>query len=328
MKVTLVYDEPLDAAGGTDLPEDAGAEYEDARTIAALLDAIRACGHEAVPLAFGEDFPLAIRRLAPDLVFNIAEGVRGPARESIVPAWLDRLGVPHTGANGLALAVSLDKALTKAVVAARGVRTPASRRVRRMEDLDGLDLPFPLFVKPNAEGSSMGIRRASRVEDAAALERQVSWVLDRYGRDCLVEAFVPGREFCVGLLGNVPPKVLPVLELRTETDFYSYEDKHAHRKELVCPADIPQDLAGEMGRMGVAAWDAIGCRDLARVDLKLDEAGCPNFIEINPLPGLSPFYSVFPRQAEAAGISHTALIGAIIDSSLQRTGRLKKGTET
>ena len=317
MRVALVYDEPLSEKPAEPLPEDHGAEYEDERTIEALLQSIRASGHEALGLAFGEGFPAEIQRLEPDLVFNIAEGVRGPMRESIVPAWLDHLGIPYTGSNGLALAVSLDKALTKTLVAANRIRTPAFRRVRKGSDLDEVKLHFPLFVKPNAEGSSMGIRRTSRVETADELERQVAWIFEAY-EDCLVEAFVPGREFCVGVLGNEAPRLLPTVEVRSPDAFYHHEHKRQHRKELVCPADIPDDLAGEMQDIGLQVFRALGCRDLARVDLRLDVDGHPVFLEINPLPGLSPDYGIFTCQAEAAGLSHHQLIGAIIECALSR----------
>ncbi len=320
MKVALAYDGLLPPGGPGEVPEDLGAEYESERTIQSLLDAIRACGHEAFGLPFGEDLPGRILQMRPDLVFNIAEGVYGPARESIVPGWLDHLGIPYTGSDGLVLAVSLDKALTKSLIASCGVRTPSSLRVREMADLEEMHLEFPVFVKPNAEGSSMGIRGRSLVATPAELELQAAWVLETYRQDCLVEEFVPGREFCVGMLGNGMPRLLPVVEIVSPRDFYSYEEKHEHRRELTCPADIPEELAGEMLEMGLKVFRVLGCRDLARVDFKLDRDGRPSFLEINPLPGLSPYYGIFMCQAEAAGLSHSELIGSIIDSVLERTG--------
>ena len=131
MKVILVYDESISLETAGSLPEDIGAEYESNRTIGAMLQAIRACGHEAAGLILAGDFAEQIRRMEPDLVFNIAEGVRGPARESIVPAWLDHLGIPYTGSDGLTLAVSLDKALTKTLVSAVSAGGGESRMIRR-----------------------------------------------------------------------------------------------------------------------------------------------------------------------------------------------------
>lgn len=318
MKVALVYDKVPDPGLAARLPEDCGAEFEDAQTIQALLRAIRACGYEAVEVVLGADFLQHIRNIDPDLVFNIAEGLRGPDRESIVPAWLDHLGIAYTGSDGLSLALSLDKTLTKTLVRNNGVRTAAFRRIRSEEDLSEIDLPFPLFVKPNAEGSSMGIRHGSRVENSQNLAEQVRRVLQMYN-DCIVETFAPGREFCVGILGNQQPQVLPIAEVLTDSSFYSYEEKHEHRKELVCPAAVPEELADPMTKMALTVFETLSCHDLARVDFRLDASGQPTFLEINPLPGLSPHYGIFPRQAEAAEISYDNMIGRIIEIALRRS---------
>ena len=326
MRVVLVYDECVDPLSPGELPEDSGAEYEDPRTIEALLGAIGSGGHEAIGLALDEDLARNLLRLSPDLVFNIAEGVRGPARESIVPGWLDHLAMDYTGSDGLTLALSLDKALTKSLAAAHGVRTPAFWRVSGEAELAALDVPLPAFVKPNGEGSSMGITDSSRVETPEDLARQVRWVVQTYHQDCLVEEFAPGREFCVGLLGNASPQVLPIVEVRTDRDFYAYEDKRDHRKQLLCPAEIAPELAERMTEMAVAVFDVLGCRDLARVDFKLDNAGEPTFLETNPLPGLSPYYSIFPCQAEAGGYNYEQLIQRIIELAVLRARERKERT--
>ncbi len=320
MKVVLVYD----ARAGSppprdDLPEDFDAEYDDEATIQALLGAIEACGHEALGLALGESFVHDIRRLAPGIVFNIAEGVRGTSRESIVPAWLDHLGIPYTGSDGLTLAVSLDKALTKTLLAARGLRTPAFRRVRDESELEGMELEFPLFVKPNGEGSSMGVRVSSLVRSTEELKCQVGWILRTYRQDCLVEEFAPGREFCVGILGNEEPQALPIVEIRSAGSFYSYEHKLRHQKELICPAELPPDAASEMLEVGLETYRALRCRDFARVDLKLDAEDRSTLLEINPLPGLSPTYSIFTCQALAGGLAYEELIGRIIELAVRRS---------
>ena len=328
MNVVLVYDDPAVWPRAGDLPEDFGAEYEDRRTIDALLAAIAAAGHDATGLALDGDFAQTIAALRPDLVFNIAEGIRGSARESLVPAWLEQLDIPYTGSDGLALAISLDKALTKTLAVSAGVRTPPFRRIRDEAELSDVDFPFPLFVKPNAEGSSMGIGGTSLVETPEALAEQVCHVLRAYHQDCLVEVFVPGREFCVGILGNDSPQLLPIAEVRTEGAFYAYEDKSRHHKELLCPADVSEDTAEQMRVMALTAFEALRCRDLARVDFKLDETGRPMFLEINPLPGLSPFYSIFPHQGSVAGIGYEELIGRIMGAALERTGRREERTAT
>lgn len=321
MKVALAYDEWNEFAADGQVPQDFGAEFDGEDTIASLLEAIRACGHDAFRLPVGEDFLQRAREARPELVFNIAEGTRGPARESLVPAWLDHLGIPYTGSDGLTLGCSLDKALAKTLVEARGVRTVAFRRIGSTSELPDLDLTFPVFAKPNGEGSSMGIRQNSLIETAEELSERVEWLLKEYQQDCLVEEYAPGREFCVGLLGNERPRTMPIVEVRSTIGFYSYEQKSQHEKELICPADLPEDLEQEMLWMGRQAYRALRCRDLARVDLKLDKDGQPSFLEINPLPGLSPDFSIYPHQAVAGGISYERLIGEIIDSAIQRNNR-------
>jgi len=324
MRVALAYDEPLKGDLGRTMPDDMGAEYEDEAAITGLLDAIRSCGHEPLKLPFGQDFPARACELAPEMVFNITEGLRGPMRESIVPAWLDHLGIAYTGSDGLTLALTLDKAWIKRIVSGYGVRTPRFRRVRQMEELSQLDLTYPLFVKPNSEGSSMGVRRCSKVSSPTQLKRQVAWALRTYRQDCLVEEFAPGAEFCVGILGNDEPEVLPIAEVRTEGGFYSYESKSCHEKEIICPAKIDEVIAGELREAAVTIFRNVRCRDFARLDFKIDVSGQVSFLEINPLPGLAASYSIFPLQARAKGISQGALIGAIIDLALRRGRQLQE----
>ncbi len=319
MKICLAYDDWSTFRPQERMPEDFGAEFDEEKTIQNLLDAIHAAGFEADKLPVDGDFPRRVRDADPDLVFNIAEGTRGPSRESIVPTWLDHAGIPYTGADGRALACSLDKALSKTIVSSKGVSTPESHLVQTLSDLDQCQLGFPVFVKPNAEGSSMGIRHSSLIGERSELREKVRWILQEYQQGCLVEEFAPGREFCVGLLGNSDVEVLPVVEVQSSRNFYSYEDKSRHEKELTCPADIPDELTTEMRRMGRTVYRALRCRDLARVDIKLDEKGQPTFLEVNPLPGLSPDYSIFPFQAEAAGYSYPDMISQIIEAAVERS---------
>ena len=316
--MAVVYDRLGTWAGGVRQPADAGAEYEDERTIEALLGAIAAGGHEALGVVLGPDFGRDISAAKCDLVFNIAEGVQGSSRESLVPAMLEQMGIAYTGSDGLALAVSLDKGLTKRLARSEGIRTPDFRVVRTEAELADLDLEYPLFVKPNAEGSSMGIGAGSRVAGPAELAQRVAYVLAEYRQECLVEVYAPGREFCVGLLGNDPPEVLPIVEVQTETAFYTQAEKSQHHKELRCPADIGKETADEMREMARAIFGLLRCRDLARVDFRLDGEGRPTFLEINPLPGLSPYYSIYPRQAAEAGIGYEELIGRIVEAGIGR----------
>ncbi len=322
MRIVLVYDDIAKYDEKSSGMVDCAAEFESPETIEALLAAMRTVGHDVTGLPLEIDFPQRIHELRPDLVFNIGEGIRGRAREALVPAWLEHLGIPYTGSDALTLAVSLDKALTKTLVAAHGVRTPAFRSITHQQDLAGLDLDFPVFIKPNAQGTSMGIRRSSCVTTSAELEHQVTWVLENYDGDCLVEEYAPGREFCVAVLGNVNPQVLPVAEVNSEADFLSWEDKkpdHGYRVDLICPAHIPVKLTEEMRDVALHIFRVTDCCDLARVDFRMDKDGCPTFLEINPLPGLSPSSGMFTIQAEAAGWRYEELIGHIIELAVERT---------
>ncbi|MBS3763401.1 MAG: hypothetical protein KGZ25_08885 [Planctomycetes bacterium] len=318
MKIVLTCDAPASSEVKGHLPEDIGAEHDAKSTIRALTDALADNGHEVDVLRLTRDFPREIQQLDPDLVFNIAEGIRGRTREAIVPSWLDHLAIPYTGSDGLTLSLTLDKARAKEIVRGRGVRTPNFRRVSRLDQLSNSQLEFPLFVKPVGEGSSMGIRFSSRVNDPEELENQVTWVLEEYDQPCLVEEFAPGPEYCVGFLGNGNPKTLPIIEVKCEGSFYSYEHKNQHKKKLICPADISPNLTRRLIRMARRSFCAFDCRDLARVDLKIDAEGHPTFLEINPLPGLNPDFSIYPHQAEAGGIRYNTLIGQIVSLAAER----------
>ena len=317
--MALVYDEPIVHGVSGDLPEDFGAEYEETAAIDGLVQALGSNGHHVLRVPFNEDFFARMRSEDPDVVFNIAEGIRGPARESIVPGWLDHLHIPYTGSDGLALAVTLDKALTKGIVSSLDVLTPKYRQIRSIGEIDGIDLRFPMFVKPNAEGSSMGIRHASLVASPEELKRQVAWILSEYNQDCLVEEYVPGKEFCVAVLGNDDPQILPIAQVRGPSEFYSYEEKSRHNKQVVCPAPLAEETSTRMAADGLAIYRTLRCRDLARIDFKLDGEGQPAFLEINPLPGLACDYGIFPTQAAAAGLGYNELIGKIVQLALTRS---------
>ena len=325
MNVALAHDSAAPPGPREKLPDDHGAEYDDRETIEALLEAIRECGYRASELLLDGDFQQRVEECGPDLVFNIAEGRQGAGRESVVPSWLEHVGVPFTGSDALTMALSLDKHMSKALACAHGIPTADWHLLHTKEGIAGIELSCPLFVKPNAQGSSMGIRRSSMVRSHEELRERVTWVLDNYPQGCLVEDFLPGREFCAGFLGNDDPEELPVVEVRTEDGYYPYEDKSRHRKRLVCPADIPSELRERVLDIGRQAYRTFRCRDFGRVDIKLDEDGNPNFVEINPLPGLSPHYSIFTRQSRAAGYSFQKTIGRIINAALSRYGPTEGG---
>lgn len=263
-----------------------------------------------------------------DIVFNMCEGLRGESRESHIPAILEMLGIPYTGSGVLTLALTLDKALTKKVLAYHSVPTAPFKVFEAGERVDPGSLEFPLFVKPLHEGSSMGVGPSSVVSTVEELEREVGRLTNMYRQPALVEEFLPGREFTVGILGNVNPLVLPIMEINFNPlpaehgRIYSrqfkvewYQDEY-----YLCPAPLDEPLRRSIESLALATYRVLGCRDMARIDVRLDRRGVPNIMEVNPLPGMAPGFSDFPRLAERGGFSYTELINTILACALRRYG--------
>jgi D-alanine-D-alanine ligase len=339
-RVALLYNlkrnVPLEPGG----PPDALAEYDSMETVQALKEALQAGGYQVIPLEGDETLLDTIRQADPDIAFNICEGHRGDARESQVPALLEMLGLPYTGSKILAHALSLDKATAKRIWRDCGLPT-ASFQVFAQGD-EPLDpwLEFPLFVKPCREGSGMGINARSIVEDETALREQVRWLIRTYHQPALVEGYLPGREFTVGLLGNIPSPgsipsgrretgfhIFPVLEVDVTPVAEAGGLYTSHVKmdlplapNYLCPAPIEPALAEELSRLAVAAFESIGALDVARVDFRLGADGRPYLMEINTLPGLNPTYSDLVIMARAEGMDYVTLINEILNLALDRYG--------
>ncbi len=317
----------LRGSGGRDGPEDLEAEYDAWSTVSAIAEALSFGGASTVHLLPVEgDLPRLLERTRPDIVFNIAEGQAGRSREMLVPALLEMMGIPYTGSDPVALGVAMDKALAKAVAVAAGVPTAPWQVASHPDDPAALGRwsSFPAFVKPLAEGSSKGVRASSRVHDSQELARQVHWVLTTYRQPALVEAYLPGREFSVGLLGNGAIEVLPVLEVRPTrpvgdiSEFvYCYHTKSGNLETFLCPAPIDPELRRDLQAYSEAIFQALGLRDVARVDFRLDADGVPHFLEVNPLPGLSPA-SLLTAQAQAAGLTLPDLVAGILLAAINR----------
>ncbi len=257
-----------------------------------------------------------------DLVFNIAEGLSGYGREAAIPALLDAYGIPYTFSDPLVLALSLHKGMTKRVVRDLGIPTADFAVVEDERDALEVDIPFPLFAKPVAEGTGKGISAASKVWTREELVSVCRRLLSEHKQAVLVERFLPGREFTVGITGTGPDsEVVAVMEVilkaDAESDAYSYMNKEQYERlveyRLVCG-----ELADRSCKTALAVWKGLGCRDGGRVDLRLDEHGEPNFIEINPLAGLHPVHSDLPILSGLAGISYVQLIGRIMASAVKR----------
>lgn len=309
---------------------EAVAEFDSEETLAAIEAAIRAGGHRTERIGNGR--ALCARLVAGsrwDLVFNFAEGLHGRSREAQVPAVLELYGVGYTFSDPLVCAVTLDKAVAKRLVCQAGLATPAFAVIRRPEDVSSLALEYPLFAKPLSEGTGKGIHARSRLESQADLEAVCRELLVQFAQPVLVEEFLPGREFTVGILGTgSEARVLGTLEieLRREVghEIYSYQAKE-RCEDLVRYSAPPQGaLRREVEALALASYRALECRDAGRVDLRCDRQGRPAFLEVNPLPGLNPTHSDLPMIATQEGMAFEELIGEII---LSAAWRLEPGHE-
>jgi len=333
LKVGLTYNLKRQPRADECLPEDFFAEFDDEETVDAIAKALMKGGSSVTKIEADERAYGKLRRLEPDIVFNIAEGLRGESRESHIPSILEMLGTPYTGSGPLTLAITLNKALTHQFLGFNGVPSPLFQVLSKGDEKLDKIIRFPLVVKPLAEGSSKGIRSSSLVRDEQTLRRQVSWVIETYSQPAIVEEFLPGREFTVGLIGNDEPKVLPAVEILLDrlpsgvSPLYSYEAKwiwDVPEKPLDifhCPADIPSKLKKEIERIAIKTFKVLNCRDLSRIDMRLDENGKPRVMEINPLPGLIPnpeAHSCLPEAARAAGFTYDQLICTILWQALKR----------
>ncbi len=309
------------------LPVDAFEEYDSESTVGQICGALAALGHEVVRLGAGPGIIDRLRESRPDVVFNIAEGQGGRCREAHVPALLELLGIPYVGSDPLTLSVTLDKPVAKRLVASQGYPTPRFRTFRSAAEAKDIDLPFPVIVKPAFEGSSKGVRLASRAASAAEAREMVRFVTETYCQEALVEEFVPGAEVTVGLIGNESPRVVGIMEIAPRTtkreDFvYSLEVKRdwENQVEYRCPPALPKPTIGEIARCAVGIYRILGCRDFSRIDFRLDAAGVPQFLECNPLPGLSPGYGDLPIMADRMGMSYLDLIASILSHAFDRLG--------
>lgn len=323
MNIGISYDLRADyLAQGFSLEETAELDKEE--TITALETVLQNLGHRTVRIGSAHQL---IARLAAgerwDLVFNIAEGMFGSAREAQVPAILDLYRIPYTFSDPLVLALCLHKGLTKHVIRDLKIPTPDFAVVKSAADIPGIALPFPLFAKPVAEGTSKGIDACSKIEDRARLEQTCLNLLEKFRQPVLVETFLPGREFTVGILGTgSQARVIGTMEISLQSAdddaAYSYHTK-ANYQELVHYHPVTNEALLALCRsVALQAWQGLGCRDAGRVDLRMDAAGIPNFIEVNPLAGLNPVHSDLPILSRFCGLDYQDLIENILQSTLKR----------
>jgi D-alanine-D-alanine ligase len=325
LKVGFTFNVKRTAADPASGDGDEEAEYDSPKTLQAIREAIASHGHEVVDLEATQDLPLQLASTPVDVVFNIAEGFKGRSRESQVPSLLELLDIPYTGSDPAALSVSLDKAVAKRMVRTHGILTPDYAVMQTGKERLPRELSFPLLVKPVAEGTSKGVTKKSIVRNELELREVARELIAKYRQPALVEAYVAGREFTVGMLGERRPRVLPPMEIvfldqADPTPIYSFEMKQDWNDKI--RYDVPARLTPrELDRLEKAArecFTALGCRDVARVDFRMDAEGRIFFIECNPLPGLAPGWSDLVLIAQAAGIAYRDLIGEILAFAIRR----------
>lgn len=339
-RVALLYNLQHPALVEPDAPPDALADLDTPSTIEAVEQALLTDGHEVFPLEADHTLLDTIRDVNPDICFNMARGTGGNGREAQIPALLEMLNIPYTGATGMGHALARDKVACKRIWQDLGLPTAPYQLMHSGDETRRPELShFPLFVKPVHEGAGMGVSREAVVHDEAALRRRVEWLVATYHQPALVERYLPGREFSLAVLGNARTTharrsttssqyVLPILEVQHASASQVHANHaRAHgavrgmnheRRNYACPAAVDAELGDELRALALAAFDAIGALDVARVDIRLDSDGRPFLLEIDVLPGLDPQRSRLVVMAEAHGLTYTQLITAIMRAALNR----------
>jgi D-alanine-D-alanine ligase len=323
LKIGFSYNLKDDATLHEEHIQDSTAEYESAGTIEAIHSALSSVSKDIVHLPCNRDFIYNVQKNRPAAVFNIAEGYGGRNREGYAPTVYDMLGIPYTGSDALSLSLTLDKAHTKRILMAENMPTPKFNLIKEMNDLDNLDFDFPMIVKPAGEGTSKGIRNHSRVDDFDKLKKQAAWVIEHYRQPALVEKFITGREFASAVLHNEKVNILPIVEVMFDegkSPFYSYECKLNVEESLECPARISDELKENIDMLTLKAFKLFDLKNMARLDIRVDDNGAPHILEINALPGLSPEYSLYPIQAEKAGFSYNDMVCEIMMAVIRENG--------
>lgn len=304
------------------------AEFDLPDTIEAIEKVILDNGYR--PCRIGNIKALT-RRLAAgerwDMVFNIAEGLSGFGREAQVPALLDAYNIPYTFSDPLGQALTLHKGMTKHIIHDLGIPTPPFNLIKSEEDIAEVILPFPLFAKPVAEGTGKGITALSKINTREELNLVCKNLLHTFRQPVLLETYLPGREFTVGILGTgKEARALGVIEVilrpAAEKNAYSYENKENYEK-LVQYILVDDNEARQASEIALAAWRGLDLKDAGRVDLRSDEHSLPHFMEVNSLAGLNPVRSDLPILCNLSGITYHELISSIIESALRRT-KIKK----
>jgi len=298
------------------------AEFDSESTIVGIENAIRAAGHATERIG---NVTVLMEKLLQgkrwDLVFNIAEGLYGDGRESLVPALLDNYRIPYVFSGPVTLGISLNKAFAKQIIRDSGINTPEFEVITRPEDIDQLEIEYPLFAKPISEGTGKGIDSRSKLSSVEETREVCTMLLGKFNQPVLVEAFLPGREFTVGVLGTGAdarvPGAMEIVYKHEPEGIYSYETK-ANFEAVVDYLPVTGEMFKQCETLALASWRALNCLDGGRVDMKIDRNGSMSFIEVNPLAGLNPEISDLPILCRLNGVSYQEIIETILHSAIKR----------
>lgn len=321
MKIGLTYDLRSDyLKQGYSMEET--AEFDKESTIEGLETAIQNAGHHTQRIGNSQQLMKNLLEGARwDMVFNICEGLYGEGRESLVPALLDQYKIPYVFSGPVTLCVGLNKAVTKQILRDSGVNTPAFHVVSRLSDIQDIRLVYPLFAKPISEGTGKGIDSASILNSKEELETVCKKLLTKFAQPVLVEEYLPGREFTVGVLGTgeeaIVPGAMEIVYKQASDNIYSYENKENY-EEVVDYIAVKGEMLEDCKKIALHAWKVLNCLDGGRIDVKMDRFGKISFIEVNPLAGLNPQISDLPILCRLNNISYQEIINAILNSAIKR----------
>lgn len=322
MKVAIIYNKDL--SGVINKFGMQNKEKYNPKTVNLVSDALEQGGHNVAIIDGNMDVVEQLQDFMPrvlegermGMVFNMAYGIQGESRYTHLPAMLEMLGIPYIGSSPSGHALALDKIITKIIMQKHNIPTP-NFWVYSSADEDMSDVEFPVIVKPKMEAVSYGLRIVDNEKD---LKEAVKFIIENFQQQALVEQFIRGREFCVGLLGNNPPEAFPVLEIDLEGDpdaIQSVTDKKKKPREKICPAPISKELAGKMVEYTKKAFTALQLRDFSRVDIRMDDNENIYLLEINSMASLG-MTGAYVNAASAAGLDYNALINRILDVAVVR----------
>ncbi|MFA5779051.1 MAG: ATP-grasp domain-containing protein [Elusimicrobiota bacterium] len=328
LKIGFTYDAKADYKLLPGDSPDKYAEFDSEETLSQIENALKSSGHNVERIG---NASALLQKIAQgkswDLVFNLAEGVKGRNRESQVPTILELFGIAYSGSDALTMGITLDKAVAKILVSHASVLTPEFLEIEKLPQLaeneKHFKLKYPVIVKPSEEGTSKGISPESVCRSFDEVKKITQRLIYKYNQPAIIEEFITGSEFTVAVIENDPPFVLPPVQIAIKgntdlgEDFYTHQRVENDDIKYICPAEMPKVLEEKLKNLTLSSYKALGIKDFGRIDIRVDEKGNPYFLECNPLPNLG-LIDVFPLVAKAIGITYDQIVVRILNAALKR----------